>query len=214
MLQCSPIKCTVFTHRPSSNDMLHCVSCDWILQTGLLLPLWCSLRFMVDIITLGIARNSSDWLHTVQGFVCYATRIRRNQPSWLVRSLPSRVPVSFRSLSSSISPIVPAPLPAYRRAVALHVTILLVSHRSYPSSPPSSWICLRQAVLAKKKQWTVSDREIDFNLRLMSCAMCWISIIIDQVALELERKSTPTYAVKTLFYYSSNGGIRLYMDDW
>jgi len=42
---------------------------------------------MVDIITLGIARNSSDWLHTVQGFVCYATRIRRNQPSWLVRSL-------------------------------------------------------------------------------------------------------------------------------
>jgi len=48
----------------------------------------------------------------------------------------------------------------------------------------------------------------------MSCAMCWISIIIDQVALELERKSTPTYAVKTLFYYSSNGGIRLYMAGW
>ena len=46
-----------------------------------------TLRFMVDIITLGIARNSSDWLHTVQGFVCYTTRIRRNQPSWLVRSL-------------------------------------------------------------------------------------------------------------------------------
>jgi len=53
------------------------------------------LKFMVDIITLGITQNSSDWLHTVQGFVHYATRIRRNLPSWLVRSLNTHlVPVS------------------------------------------------------------------------------------------------------------------------
>ena len=42
----------------------HFVPADW---AG-----WATLRFMVDIITLSIARNSSDWLHTVQGFVCYA----------------------------------------------------------------------------------------------------------------------------------------------
>jgi len=45
---------------------------------------------MVDIIISGIARNGSDWLHTATGFVHYATRIRRNQPSRLVRSLDAR----------------------------------------------------------------------------------------------------------------------------
>ena len=37
---------------------LHFVPADW---AGC-----ATLRFMVDIITLGIARNSSDWLHTVR----------------------------------------------------------------------------------------------------------------------------------------------------
>jgi len=60
----------------------HCLPANWAGYTNL--------RFMVDIITLGINRNSSDWLivHSYQDL--YATRIRCKQPSWLVRSLELR----------------------------------------------------------------------------------------------------------------------------
>ena len=63
-------------------------SCCWLRYPTLVADVLCQptglvsqkQSFMVDIITLGITRIGSDWLHT-----CY--RIRRNQPCWLVRSL-------------------------------------------------------------------------------------------------------------------------------